>query len=285
MIKGKVLVAVDGSVGAAHALRWAADRATAAGSELRVMTAWETPALLGFPAGAGIVVPTEAELAALGQQLLDEAIADAAPDHVQTAQRSVRHGRPGIAVLEEVESFAPDLVVVGTHGHSAIARVLLGSVSANIAAHAPCPVVVVPEQAKIGQDGPVRVGFDGSDGSRAALAWVAHHASCPIEVVHAWKVPKVFGAPRHSSEEIEASAIEVIESVVAPLPVRDRVMIKVVEGEAREVLLKNTSKLAALVVGRRRTGPLAALLGSVSTYVACHADLPVVVVPPPEVAG
>jgi nucleotide-binding universal stress UspA family protein len=62
-------------------------------------------------------------------------------------------------------------------------------------------------------------------------------------------------------------------------------MIKVVEGEAREVLLKNTSKLAALVVGRRRTGPLAALLGSVSTYVACHADLPVVVVPPPEVAG
>jgi nucleotide-binding universal stress UspA family protein len=282
MIKGKVLVAVDGSTGAAHALRWAAERATTAGSELRVMTAWETPALLGFPAGAGIVVPTEADLAALGQQLLDEAIADAAPDHMPTAQRSVRQGRPAFAVLEEIESYVPDLVVVGTHGHSVMARVLLGSVSSNIASHAPCPVVVVPEQANIGQTGPVRVGFDGSDGSRAALAWVAHHASCPIEVVHAWKLPKIFGTPRHSSEEIEASATEVIESVVAPLPVRDSVIIKVVEGEAREVLLRNTDKLAALVVGRRRTGPLASLLGSVSTYVASHADLPVVVVPPLE---
>jgi nucleotide-binding universal stress UspA family protein len=46
-----------------------------------------------------------------------------------------------VELLRKDESF--DLVMVGTHGHTGLKHVLLGSVAERIVRHAPCPVLVV----------------------------------------------------------------------------------------------------------------------------------------------
>ena len=52
-------------------------------------------------------------------------------------------GSPKAVILEEAEAFGADLIVVGSHGHGALERFLLGSVSQAVALHARCSVEIV----------------------------------------------------------------------------------------------------------------------------------------------
>lgn len=58
--------------------------------------------------------------------------------------RKVRTGEIRKEILEEIEEFDVDLVVLGTHGRSGFERFLLGSVAADIAGRSPCSVLVIP---------------------------------------------------------------------------------------------------------------------------------------------
>jgi len=55
----------------------------------------------------------------------------------------VWEGEPGPAIVEAAMAEAADLVVVGTHGRSRVARMVLGSVSDHVVRHAPCPILIV----------------------------------------------------------------------------------------------------------------------------------------------
>jgi nucleotide-binding universal stress UspA family protein len=55
----------------------------------------------------------------------------------------VLRGSPKHAIIEEAERWGADLIVVGSHGYSALERFLLGSVSQSIAHHAKCSVEIV----------------------------------------------------------------------------------------------------------------------------------------------
>ena len=83
-------------------------------------------------------------------------------------------GSPAAAIIEAAEKWPADLVVVGSHGRSAIERLFFGSVSQKVARYAPCSVRVARGRPGRGVS-PARlvIGFDGSSESQAAVTAVA----------------------------------------------------------------------------------------------------------------
>ncbi len=51
-------------------------------------------------------------------------------------------GNPKVEIVNEAEKQGADLIVIGSHGHSALERTLLGSVSDYVVRHAKCSVLV-----------------------------------------------------------------------------------------------------------------------------------------------
>jgi nucleotide-binding universal stress UspA family protein len=60
------------------------------------------------------------------------------------AQAMLLKGDPAKLILEKAAALEVEIVMVGSHGHSLLRKVLLGSVSEAIIRHAPCNVMVVP---------------------------------------------------------------------------------------------------------------------------------------------
>lgn len=136
-----IVVGVDGSPASSVALRFAAEEARLRGAGLRVVRAWKVPvgayAPVPYPAElyAEVAPETERHLAAQVSEVLGS------EPEVRVEQRVVE-GPPAKVLVEEAAGAT--LLVVGTRGHGGFTGLLLGSTSAQVVQHAPCPVVVVP---------------------------------------------------------------------------------------------------------------------------------------------
>ena len=89
-----------------------------------------------------------------------------------TVGHDATSGSPSGVLLTKAESWKPDLIIVGSEGHSAIGRFFFGSVSQSVLLHAPCSVRVSrPASNESAKDSPVRlvIGVDGSEQSTAAV--------------------------------------------------------------------------------------------------------------------
>ncbi len=83
-------------------------------------------------------------------------------------------GSPAAELISRAELWKPDLIVVGSHGRSALGRFFLGSVSQSVVTEAPCSVRVVRGRAhKRTSPARILIGVDGSAGSDAAVRVVA----------------------------------------------------------------------------------------------------------------
>jgi nucleotide-binding universal stress UspA family protein len=71
-----------------------------------------------------------------------ESVTDAGPISVARMVLHVRIGRADVEIAQLASDLAADAIVVGSHGHGAIERLILGSVAENLIRHAPCPVLV-----------------------------------------------------------------------------------------------------------------------------------------------
>lgn len=121
-----------------RAIRWAYDLPGV--RDVRVVHAWFLPAL-----AVGMFTPAVAELDqmdAAANAVVDRVVAAVgpAPEGVSTTAEAIR-GTPGFGLIEA--SRDADLVVVGSRGRGGFAGLLLGSTSAEVAAHSHAPVAVI----------------------------------------------------------------------------------------------------------------------------------------------
>jgi universal stress protein E len=86
-----------------------------------------------------------AELEGAATDRLSQFIRELGP--IGTVQQRVRIGAPGNEVVAEAAEWKSDLIVVGTHGRTGLARALLGSVAEVVIRDAHCSVLVVPPAA------------------------------------------------------------------------------------------------------------------------------------------
>jgi nucleotide-binding universal stress UspA family protein len=133
---------------------------------------------------------------------------------------------------------------------------------------------------------PIVVGVDGTAPSRAALRWAARQAERtgePIVVLATWEWPPSYGVPMEwpSNVDFEQEARDILKETVASVIGDRRIDVeeRVVHGAASAVLQDASSTASLVVVGSRGHGELSGLLiGSVSEFLATHANCPVVIV-------
>ncbi len=140
-MSGRIVVGVDGSEGAADALRWAAEEARLRGATLDVVYAWAFPYLSEVSTVAVLNVDYEKEAAELLAGVVRDTLGD---DPAVPVEQVAVQDAPAHALTTRAEG--ADLLVVGSRGRGGFTGLLLGSVSQQVAHHAPCPVVIVPHR-------------------------------------------------------------------------------------------------------------------------------------------
>jgi nucleotide-binding universal stress UspA family protein len=144
----EVLIGVDGSEGGARAAEWVRSFPLPPDSQVRLVTL--IPNLHAIARERLTVMPPLVE----GNKTLDELEREEAQLRLDTlceafvasgkkAVTEIRSADPATGLLDAATDEGAGILVVGSHGRSAVQRFLLGSVSQNVLRHAPCSVLVV----------------------------------------------------------------------------------------------------------------------------------------------
>jgi nucleotide-binding universal stress UspA family protein len=140
-----VMLATDGSPTAQQATRTAVELARQLGTELVIVSVWDIT-YAPYSAMGFAPVSMNAEFSKLGEGDAAGAIAEAAAlaDEAGVGARTaVLRGFPVEAICAAADKFAPQFLVIGSHGWGVMKRALFGSVSTGVLRHAKCPVLVV----------------------------------------------------------------------------------------------------------------------------------------------
>ena len=149
----KILLATDGSEGSLRAAKFAAGIAKPLGAQVTVLTVHDDDIILGHAMGPVIwpaAVP-EATLnieeikAATEKQSLATTIAETKAVLGDLPQVDVAQiwGHTAEVICDYASEHGFDLIVIGSRGRSAFVRLLLGSISTQVAHHSPCPITIV----------------------------------------------------------------------------------------------------------------------------------------------
>lgn len=137
----KILVPLDGSLLAEHALAKVVELAGGGGVVMLVRAA-EAHTLPG-------VDPTEMQVEVVreAEEYLARVKARLERDGVKDVQTSVWYGSPVSAIVEAARLRGADVIVMSTHGRSGLGRLILGSVAESVLRSTATPILLlrVPE--------------------------------------------------------------------------------------------------------------------------------------------
>lgn len=134
-----ILVAMDGSEMAEHALRYALK--VHAESDITVLTVVGEPsAMLGEATAIALADDPGESMREYARPVLDRAREIAAEYETEINTR-IATGHPVRAILDQAEGF--DTVVIGSHGGTVADRVFVGNVAQKLVRQSPVPVTVV----------------------------------------------------------------------------------------------------------------------------------------------
>ncbi|HEX7951077.1 MAG TPA: universal stress protein [Candidatus Limnocylindrales bacterium] len=293
----RVLLATDGSASADRARDLVAGLAWPDGTIVRVLIAVDTHLeMLAAPfamVGGEVVDELDSELLEHARVTLDAADAVLRATGL-TTQTVNRRERAADAIIDEARAWGADLVVLGNRGHTTLTSMVLGSTSAEVVDHAPCPVLVAREPS-IGE---IVLASDGSPSALAAerlLAdWPVFHGfrTSVVSVARIgppWSPGLAAGlydpatvADERGDAALRREAIDLVEEVARRL--RDTgldAIARPMEGDAAvEILAAARSASRPLIVmgSRGRTGLTRLLLGGVARNVLHHATGSVLIV-------
>ncbi len=179
------------------------------------------------------------------------------------------------------------LLITSRDVHPPLERMMIGSVSSDLAAAAPCPVLVVTADAALDQPGPVIAAFDGSTDSLRAIrhaAILAERLRRSLVLVHV--VLPGASAPtdddialrlQAAARDCERGAVRGLQGCIAD------VTVIIDHGDPVEQMTSAARDRAApvIVLGTRGSSAVGEmLLGSVSAGLVCAAGRPVLLAGP-----
>ncbi|MEU6882182.1 universal stress protein [Streptomyces sp. NPDC046712] len=302
-----VVVGVDGSEHSHRALEWALNTARGLDAPLVVAHVRSDALQLGA-----------ARIASLGETAeIPDSVIDGVRAWIEEQGGSVPvryaslDGSVPDALLAEARTAR--LLVTGSRGRGGFATLLLGSTGRALASSAPCPIVVVPHEARDAslesgaEAGRILLGLHPEETADEVLDFAFHAArqrGVALEAVTAFRLPP--------SPVILASPPAPALQVPPPLPVDEtpelvqettrrqeerlrpfaeqypdvEVVPAVVPEDAAGRLVEGSRSAGLVVVGRHRRHRVGSLLmGSVAHAVLHHAHCPVAVVPPAPAAS
>jgi nucleotide-binding universal stress UspA family protein len=148
----KILLAIDGSDFSKVAVQELAKLPLPPYSEVCVLNVYEhptvwAPELLTVARASPYYQEAISDVEKLAKISAENIVSDAtktlnSKNHELKITTNVVSGLPKKKILEKAEAFDADLIVLGSQGHEALSRLLLGSVSQYIATHAKCSVMI-----------------------------------------------------------------------------------------------------------------------------------------------
>jgi nucleotide-binding universal stress UspA family protein len=281
-IPRRILAATDFSECGTHAVGAAATLALRFGAELHLVHALEVPIPLFEPYAVAIPATYVADVRRSATEKLNGAMAALHARGLSgTAQLGETPAAP--AIVDRAREVGADWIVVGTHGHTGLKHMLLGSVAERTVKEAECPVLTVKTEHPEKLPHLIMVAMDFSPEAEEAMKAaeeIAAELGAGIRMVHALDLglplvtPYEIALPEGVVEAAQQEAESRLEEMARRARAPGGVAAEVRSGPTHVALAEAASEAGAdlIITGSRGlTGIKHALLGSVAERTLRHA--------------